>query len=50
MFEFLSLVVLAWVDVLVVKFSVVPSVKMLFALLLTAVATLLTRKAEELVS
>ena len=50
MFEFLSLIFIAWIDVLVIKFSEEQSVKIIFATLLMAVASVLTQKAEELVS
>ena len=50
MFEFLSLIFVAGFDILVIKFSELTSVKIIFAILLTVVAKLLTQKAEELVS
>ena len=50
MFEFLTLIFVAGFDILVIKFSELTSVKIIFAILLTVVAKLLTQKAEEFVS
>ena len=50
MLEFGILMVISWVDILVIKFSEITCVKIIFAALLMAAASVLTQKAEELAS